>query len=373
MERVQTNLILHDLAKKIVFLVGPRQVGKTWLAHHIAKQFQRPAYFNYDNFEDRQIIHKASWSTTTDLIIFDELHKMPQWKNYLKGIFDTKPDHLRILVTGSARLDTFRQAGDSLAGRFFIHHLLPFSPAEVPSTDSRNSIERFMERGGFPEPFLNDNAIEAKRWRQQYIDGLIRYDVEDIEHIHDLRAMQMLVELLRHQVGSLISVSSIARDIALSPMTVAKYIQILEALYIIFRVTPYSRNIARAVLKSPKLYFYDTGLVLGDDGAKFENAVAIALLKYVYSQRDYQAENIHLQYLRNKEGKEIDFCLVRNDAITMAIETKLSDSSPSDQLQYFCHKYQLPGIQLVKNLRHEQTIGTINIRLAENYLRTLHI
>ena len=129
MDRAQAKFILRDLERKIVFIVGPRQVGKTWLARSMESYFKRPLYLNYDSVSDREIVEAEAWREATDLLILDELYKMPYWKNYLKGLYDTKPSHLRVLVTGSARLDVFRQSGDSLAGRFFCHHLLPFSPA----------------------------------------------------------------------------------------------------------------------------------------------------------------------------------------------------------------------------------------------------
>ena len=167
MYRKQIDYILKDLDKKIVFIVGPRQVGKTWLAMEIGKQFNKTTYLNYDSFEDRQIIKNEAWLNSTELLILDELHKMSSWKNYLKGVFDTKPTSLKILVTGSARLDTFRQTGDSLAGRFFVHHLFPFSISELKDKPISSDINHFIIRGGFPEPFLSDTDVDAIRWRNQ--------------------------------------------------------------------------------------------------------------------------------------------------------------------------------------------------------------
>jgi len=223
MYRKQIEPIIKDLNKKIVFIVGPRQVGKTWLALEVGKRFDNTTYLNYDSFEDRQIIKDESWLQATELLILDELHKMPGWKNYLKGVFDTKPKNLKILVTGSARLDVFRQTGDSLAGRFFTHRLLPFSISELQEDPIGSDIERFIQRGGFPEPFLTEDEIDAKRWRNQYIDGLIRTDIIDFERIYDLRTIQIVFELLRRRVGSPVSYASIARDVNASPTTIIKY------------------------------------------------------------------------------------------------------------------------------------------------------
>jgi Predicted ATPase (AAA+ superfamily) len=375
MDRQQKNQIIKDLAKKIVFLVGPRQVGKTWLAKEIGKQFKKTVYLNYDRLEDREIIKKEQWPEETELLILDELHKMKDWKNYLKGIFDTKSEGLKILVTGSARLETFRQTGDSLSGRFFVHRLLPFSLAELKNEkEELTKIDRFLARGGFPEPFLAEDAVGADRWRNQYVDGLIRTDVLDFESIHDFKAIKLVFELLRRKVGSPVSYKSIAEDAEISPLTAKKYIEIFEALYIVFRITPYSKNIARSILKEPKLYFYDNGLVIGDEGAKFENFAAISLIKNLSAQNDYSGRNEKLQYLRTKEGKETDFSIADSEnRLKEIIEIKLSDSQPDKNLQYFSDKYGFPAIQIVKNLKREKTIGKIKIVRAENYFRELFL
>ena len=372
MERIQSKAIISDLQKKIVLLSGPRQVGKTWLAKHIATSFKNPLYLNYDRLEDRNIIHKESWLENIDFLILDELHKMDGWKNYLKGVFDTKPEHLQILVTGSARLESFRQSGDSLAGRFFRHRLLPFSPAELDLIGEVNDLSTLIDKGGFPEPFLSADPNDVNRWRMQYTDGLIRNDILDFERIHDFRAIHLLFELLRTRVGSPVSFQSLATDINISPNTVKKYMQILESLFIIFRVTPYSNNIARSILKSPKIYFFDNGLVKSD-GARFENFVAICLLKHVYGIEDYEGIPFQLHYLRTKEGQEVDFCLTRDGQPECMIEVKQSDTSLSKNLYRFNQKYQIPGIQLVRHIKREQTIEGIELRRADQYLLELKL
>jgi len=271
---------------------------------------------------------------------------MRGWKNYLKGVFDTGLENLKILVTGSTRLDIFRQTGDSLAGRFFTHRLMPFSIPELQASPLSSDIERFIQRGGFPEPFLAEDEVEARRWRGQYIGGLIRTDILNFESIRDFRTIQMVFELLRRRVGSPVSYASIARDVQVSSTTIIKYIQVLEALYIVFRVAPYSRNIARSILKEPKIYFFDNGLVTGDDGIKFENFAAVSLLKHIYAKNDYEGERFDLMYLRTKDKKEIDFCLINNNEIIEAIEVKNRDSNISHNLKYFCQKYNLKGLIL---------------------------
>jgi len=386
MQRYQQEIIEKDLSKKIVFIVGPRQVGKTWLSKEIAKKFKNPLYLNYDNSKDREIIINESWLDNTDLIIFDEIHKMKNWKNYIKGVFDTKLSQLKILITGSARLNTFQQSGDSMAGRYFLHNLLPFSLKELnyvggdsisaqdnSSSSSENQDisvlqNKLINLGGFPEPLLSNEIKEAKRWRKLYINGLIREDILNFENIRNLKAINLLFELLRERTASPISYNSLARDLDTSANTIKKYIEILESLYIIFRVTPYSKNIARSILKEPKIYFYDTGLVKGDDGIIFENYVGVSLLKDCLYKNDVEGENYNLSYLRTKDGKEVDFALVNENKIVELIEVKHKKSDIPKNLKYFCDKYNLKGVLLVKELKREYKVENIEVRLSTNYL-----
>ena len=373
MERYQKQAILRDLQKKMVLLAGPRQAGKTTLAKEIAREFSSFAYLNYDRMEDRKIMLDEAWLPSTQLLIFDEIHKMRKWKNYLKGVYDTKPAHQKILVTGSARLEIFNQVGDSLAGRYFLHRLLPLSPSECEKVHKPYTIDHFLERSGFPEPFLAREKVDADRWRLQYIDSLLRVDVLDFENIQNLSAIRLVFELLRERVGSPISYKSIAEDVQISPNTVKKYIQILEALYIVFRVTPFSHNIARSLLKEPKIYFFDVGLVKGDNGTKFENLVAMCLLKHVLGKIDYQAKIYGLNYLHTKEKHEVDFAITHDKCIEKIVEVKHADHSIHNGLRYFHEKYQFPAFQVVKELKRERYENGIEIINGLHFLKDLYL
>ena len=372
MKRYQKEIIIRDLHKKMVFLTGPRQVGKTTLAKEVGKEFNT-LYLNYDSAEDRRIINNELWLPSTELLIFDEIHKMPNCKNYLKGVFDTKLEHQKILVTGSVRMEMFNQVGDSLAGRYFLHRLMPFSPAELTKIGIDVDIDRLIERGGFPEPFLADDPLDAKRWRLQYVDSLLREDIFDFENIHKLKAIRLVFELLRERVGSPISYQSIAEDVAISPNTVKKYIYVFEALYIVFCISPFSRNIARSLLKESKVYFFDTGLVKGDDGIKFENFVGVCLMKHVLSNIDTKAKSYSLQYLRTKDHKEVDFALINDHNIEHIIEVKNSKKFLSSGIAYFHNKYKLQATQLVKELKRERIENGVEIRKGIEFLKNLSL
>ena len=342
MHRYLDDLVRTDLDRKLVMLTGPRQVGKTTLARQLMAGLQPAQYLNWDVAADRAVLQRQSWTPASRLLVMDEIHKMPGWKSWLKGVVDGRSPQQSLLVTGSARMETFRQSGESLAGRYFAWRLHPISVREwcqQQQAEPEAALDRLLARGGFPEPCLADDPVQADRWRAQYITDLVREDVLEFSRVQEIGSLRLFVDLLRERVGSPLSLASIARDLALSPTTLKRYLDILQALFIVFTVQPWHRNIARAILQSPKVYFFDTGLVRGDDGLKLENAVAAMLLKHTQFLADAQGQQTGLHYVRTKDGAEVDFALSRDGGLTHLIECKLSDDKPHRALRRFAGEF----------------------------------
>ncbi len=374
MERYLDHVVRRDLQHKMVFLTGPRQVGKTTMSHQLVAELGGQ-YLNHDVAQDRSLIVNQRWNSRAPLLVLDEIHKMRDWKAWLKGVYDGKPPTQQLLVTGSARLDTFRQGGESLAGRFFGWRLHPLSVREWCTQTGASpdaALTHLLERGGFPEPCLAESNEQAERWRRQYFDGLVRDDVLEFSRIQEVNAIRLFAQLLRQRVGSPLSLASISRDLGVSPTTLKKYLEILEALYIVFVVRPWHDNIARAVLQTPKVYFFDTGLVEGDEGIRFENLVATALLKQVQWQHDAQGREVQLHYIRTKDGAEVDFAISEKNQLTHLIECKLGDDTPHRALKRFAEQHpQTAAVQVVRDLRHSFELQGIDIRRADEWLMAL--
>jgi predicted AAA+ superfamily ATPase len=367
--RTLTATIQADLLRKLVLVSGPRQVGKTTLARSLDPSAQ---CLNYDVLRDRRRMMRQEWSLDSPLLILDELHKMKKWKAWLKGVWDGRQAGRQILVTGSARLDTFRRGGESLAGRFLHHHLHPFTVREVAGLfEPRAAVGRLLERGGFPEPFLAPAEQDAARWRLSHVDTILRDDVDAVERVRDIRQLALLAELLAERVGSTISYQGLSEDLSVSPPTVKRWIEILEALCVVFVVRPYARASARSLRKEPKVYFYDTGRVEGGAGARLENLVACHLLARNQFLEGTRGERHELSYVRDKEKREVDFLLTRRRAPELLVEVKSSETSTSKSLEYYATRIACPAVQLVLDTDRKFTRRGVQVLPAPDWLARL--
>lgn len=324
----------RDLPRKMVFVAGPRQVGKTTMARGLPNA--DGGYLNWDVAEHRERILKRELPVNP-IWVFDEIHKYRSWRNYLKGIFDGRPPKQQILVTGSARLDLYRYSGDSLQGRYHMLRLHPLSVAEL-GLDSSEDLHQLLTLGGFPEPFFEGSEVEARRWSREYRNLLIREELASLERVQDLGNLELLVLRLPDLVGSPLSINALREDLQLSHKTVDKWVRILERLYAVFRLSPIGAPGIRAVKKARKHYHFDWSLV-PDPSARFENMVASHLLKWVHFRQDTEGLDLELRYFRDSEGREVDFVVVDRGVPMMMVESKLSDTKPDRSLRYLRRRF----------------------------------
>lgn len=369
-DRLIFEHIAEDLQKKMVFIGGPRQCGKTHLAKRLLEKFHAEEnYFNWDSLQHKKIILKREWGHSR-LIALDEIHKYPKWKNFIKGIYDTEKESHNFIVTGSARLDIYKKGGDSMFGRYHYWRLHPFTMNELPIKISRQeAFKRLLRVGGFPEPFIDSSERVARRWRKERFDLILREDIRDLEKINEIQNISLLMDLLRTRVGSLIVISNLAQDLQVAPNTVKRWIEILERMYLVFVVRPYTDKLSRAISKPFKIYFYDNGDVLGDEGAIYENLVANHLLKKIQFVEDYEGYRQELLFIRDKEGREVDFAITKDKKLEMLIEAKLSDDKISKNLIYFSEKLKpIHSLQLVAHLKREYKQNQLSVRSAPDFL-----
>ena len=368
MRRYIEKDILLDLTRKMVFLGGPRQVGKTTMAKQIAKDFpykktKKSLYLNWDFDQDRANIIEQKWDENHQLIIFDELHKYHRWKSWIKGIYD-KQGHLhKFLVTGSARLDVYRRGGDSLLGRYHYFRLHPITIDEIPGKMSvKEGFRRLMTVGGFPEPFLDGDEQSANRWRRERYDRIIKEDIRDLQPLRLISALGLFVHALRNRVGQLIVLSNVAKEVQVSPNTAQLWLNVVSTAYLCFVVRPFSKNLARALQKPCKVYFFDNADVLPEagEGSCFENLVATHLLKKIHYLQDKKGLSIELQYIRDKEFREVDFVILQDGQVFALLEVKLSEDKISKSLRYYCEKLKPKhALQIVLHLKQEYKQGEV--------------
>jgi uncharacterized protein len=386
--RYLTDEIIADLAdKKMVFIGGPRQVGKTTLANTlIASKFKKKAYLNWDNRIDRKAILSGVWPADAQLICLDEIHKYRKWKNFIKGEYDKHKERFRFILTGSARMDVFRKGGDSLQGRYHFYRLHPFSVAELlglknsftpfqelvlPDSSGVSLFSELFHFGGFPEPFTKQNDRILRRWHNEKIDRMFREDIQDITVIRDLGSMKLLGDLLPGRVGSLLSTNAIREDLEVSFRAVSHWLDVLETFYYHFRVYPFAVKAIASMKKEPKLYLWDWSEVT-DGSIRLENMVASHLLKFVHYLRDFEGYRTGLHFLRDLTKREVDFLVAVDNKPWFAVEVKTQDTSPSPTLVLFKEKWKIPFCyQVVKSTGIDSLASGVRVVSADKFLSGL--
>ena len=386
-KRYLTELIARDLKDKIVLVSGPRQVGKTTLAQIIGKEyFKSFSYINWDYQPDRKKIINFELPAEAGLIIFDELHKYKNWKSYIKGIFDKYKGYFSLMVTGSAKMDIYRKGGDSLRGRYYHYRLHPLSLNEILdltkkinffsklqfslNKKAKEVLNLLIKFGPFPEPFLKKEENHWRRWQGEKLDTLIKEEIRDLAVIYDLSNLQVLVEILPKKVGAPLSINNLREDLETTHKTLTNYLRILELFYFHFRIYPYSKKISRALKKMAKLYLWDWSII-ENEGVKFENLIASHLLKFVDFFQDSQGQRVSLHYLRDTQGREVDFLITVDDKPWFAVETKVEDESIANLL-YFGERLKIPFLyQVVLKSGIDYFKNGVRIISADKFLTAL--
>lgn len=325
-------VVRADLETKMVFVAGPRQVGKTTLAKAL---LPNPAgYLNWDVPEHRASILGRELPLAP-MVAFDELHKYRSWRNYLKGLWDRPGHRLRVLVTGSARLDAYRRGGDSLQGRYHLHRLHPLSLAELGDPAA---LPELLRLGGFPEPFFSGSERAARRWSRDYRTLLIREEITSLEQIVDLGNLELLALRLPELVGAPLSLNALREDLAVSHDAVGRWVAALERLYAVARLSPFGAPAIRAIKKAQKHYLFDWTQV-PELPQRFENLVAMALLKWVHQQQDAEGRDLELRYFRDRDGREVDFVVTDRRVPVLLVETKWADTKVDRNLRYLKQRF----------------------------------
>ena len=335
------DAIEEFLDRKMVFVGGPRQVGKTTLCLQFLSP-PRPSnknYLNWDDLTDQKSLRSGQLPGGS-LVVIDELHKFKNWRNLMKGFYDKKKDVQKFLVTGSARLDYYRRGGDSLLGRYRYLRLHPFSVSELGICTSAG-IERLLTFGGFPEPYLTADEREWKLWTRERLYRIIRDDLRDLELVRDLSNIEIMAESLSDRVGSPLSVNNLAQDLQVNFRTAESWLSILERIYFCYRILPFGAPKIKAVKKEKKLYLWDWSTV-EETGPRFENMVAGHLLKYCHFLEDTQGERMELRFLRDIEKREIDFVVMKNRKPIFAVECKTGEKRLSPAIPYFKARTDIP-------------------------------
>ena len=362
-KRIYDAVLAEHLAnhRQMAFITGPRQVGKTTTCRD-----RSSAYLDWDNADHRRIILEGPAATARHLGVerlraerliatFDELHKYARWKSFLKGFYDTYADSVRVLVTGSSRLDVYRRGGDSLMGRYLPYRMHPFSVAELAYQDlpdaraivrpprriAEAEFAALWEHGGYPEPFLKRDIRFTRRWRVLRQQLLLREDIRDLTRIQELGQIAALVELLLARSGERLVFRNLAQEVQVSADTLRRWIGTLTGLHLGFLLRPWFKNVSKSLRKEPKWFLRDWSGI-SDEGQRTETFIACHLLKAVEGWTDVGLGEFKLGYLRDKQQREVDFIIARDGKPWMLVEAKKAEEQLSTAVSYFQEQTKAP-------------------------------
>ena len=395
--------ILSDLEQydQMLFVSGPRQCGKTTLAEMVLDRVGIGRYWNYDIPEDQVLLaKKPAFFEEIDrkkgvkpLVVFDEIHKYPRWKNVLKGAYDRSRKEFRFLITGSGRLDLYQKGGDSLAGRYLLYHLFPLTISEV--ADQKRPMEDFLKNpselpgekpdswaswktlemvSGFPDPFTRGTEAFYRRWARVYSRQVIREEIRDLTQIRQVGQMEILARLLPDKVGNLFSMNSLREDLKVSFETIKSWIGIFQNFFLVFLIPPWSKRIARSIHKEPKLYLFNWASV-EDAGARFENMIALHLYQAVTFWNERGLGEFGLYFVRDRQKNEVDFLISHGKDPFLLVEGKLGETEPAPALLKIKRLFQVPAVQLVNKPGVSRLLtrdgGKILVVSADRWLASL--
>lgn len=340
--RYLKNEIQSTLSRKMVFVGGPRQVGKTTLCLNFLDSpspEDNPAYLSWDNHQNRARIREGILPKNK-IICFDEIHKYKNWRSLIKGLYDTEKNRHQFLVTGSARLDHYRKGGDSLLGRYRYFRLHPFSLSEMGAFTAAN-LQQLLHFGGFPEPLYLQSEKELRLWHRERTYRIINDDIRDLERVKEISSIEILADLLPPRVGSPLSINNLSGQLEAHHQTVEKWIQILEKVYFCFRISSYQNIKARSVKKEKKLFLWDWSAI-ESAGPRFENLIASQLLKFCHFVEDTEGFLMELKYIRDMDQREVDFVVLKNKKPLFAVECKTGEGGISKNIEYFSSRSKIP-------------------------------
>ncbi len=373
-KRYIENSVDEDLKSKMVFVGGPRQVGKTTFAlTFLTEQSEKhPAYLNWDNILIRSALLRGELPPNESIIVLDEIHKFARWRNLVKGFYDARKSEISFIITGSARLDYYSKGGDSLQGRYHYYRLHPFSLREINTDPSQSDVQRLLKYGGFPEPFLMAEEKFWRRWHRERLQRVIYEDIRDLENIKEISLLELLAEELPNRVGAPLSVKKLKELLQVAHETVERWLKIFERMYYCYRISPYGSPKVRAVKKEQKLYLWDWSIV-PDSGPRFENLIASQLLKYCHLMEDTEGFRMDLRFIRDTDKREIDFVVLKDGRPMFAVECKSGEKNINPALFYFMERTPIPKFYQVHEGRKDYEKNGVRVLPVQIFCKELDL